>query len=196
MKEIKFRAWDEELHTFFYFTLKELWVEGCETQLAELSDSKHLSLNTDFPYKNIKQYTGLKDKNGKEIYEGDIIKSVSHMVALMTGRRTGNIKTFIYSVVYDSADLVWYVVEKNGNRSRAKYYLQNNTVEIIGNVYENPELMEAEDDNECPECDGNGFFCDEPCIPNPGQCINCKDTSSKRICPVCKGTGLKKGVEK
>ena len=89
------------------------------------------------------QYTNRKDKNDKEIYGGDVVEITSNMVLLLTGKPTGNITTTRYRVVYSSEDLIWYVIDNKGDKSRAKFYLEGGDVKIIGNIYENPELKEA-----------------------------------------------------
>lgn len=71
------------------------------------------SLNT-----NIMQFTGLKDKNGVEIYEGDIVRG-----------RDGD----IYSVVFENA-----AFRTNGIVPHPKYFSDD---EVIGNVWENGELL-------------------------------------------------------
>lgn len=72
------------------------------------------------------QYTGLKDKNGQEVYECDILKS-------------GN---KIYSISYK--DLLWYMGGVRQGDSEEDTFAMSSDVtyaEVIGNIYENPELL-------------------------------------------------------
>lgn len=83
----------------------------------------------------IMQSTGLKDKNGTEIYEGDILKL--HAIFLAPDDKIGYIE---YSPKYG------YSIIFEGNRLyRQEYWASTNKLnyEVIGNIYENPELLEG-----------------------------------------------------
>ena len=80
-------------------------------------------------YCDIMQYTGLKDRNGEEIYEGDIIEIDGGGVP---------IRTLIF--FEDGC----YCVKMKENICELKYYINMSfcTTKIIGNIYENPELLQ------------------------------------------------------
>lgn len=79
----------------------------------------------------IGQYTGLHDKNGKEIYEGDIVK---------IKYRDEDIGKVIYEHNGFSIDVT------NMNKNYGRVSFVNNFIEVIGNIYEDIELLGGEDD--------------------------------------------------
>jgi len=128
MREIKFRAWDKDsklmLYKKFYdhnwYTTPKNDEDGCHTYSSmQYSDQYH---------KELMQYTGLKDKNGKEIYEGDIV-TADYLV--MTSR---------YKVTIEDGHPQLVHMRNNALR----FFLSKDDVEVyevIGNIYENPELI-------------------------------------------------------
>lgn len=111
---IKFRIWNEEVNKMIF---KSPFKSG------ENYDS-YYSLNDN---KNIMQFTGLKDKNGVEIYEGDILNCVHCHDENVDYWKDGKAITVVE----------W--IEKDAFYQRP-YDLNN--WEVISNIYENPELLQ------------------------------------------------------
>ena len=120
MREIKFRGWD--------VGFKEM--ESWESLLT--SDVLPEVLQGLSPNLKLMQYTGLEDKNGVEIYEGDIVETVY------------NGEVFAGVVVYDLSEVDFKVTDGKEKYGRNFQYLAGNDEnEVIGNIYENPELLEG-----------------------------------------------------
>ena len=129
MRELKFRAWDKNGKRFlngFY-----LYTGSCvgNAEIGVWNNAETDIVFDDYPQLILSQYTGLKDKNGKEIYEGDMLS--------VDGRNSGLPVVVIYE---DGAFMGAYT------DSTFKYLLNSGELhlqktEVIGNVYENPELL-------------------------------------------------------
>jgi uncharacterized phage protein (TIGR01671 family) len=118
-REIKFRAWHK--------TNKVMFENKDISVLA-----KNMNNNGGFIYM---QYVGLKDKNGKEIYEGDILKSFYGV-----GTYTVIFKHGTFGMQGNSDYLDDWNRPKNYGYSSFKD-CDNGNIEIIGNIYENHELL-------------------------------------------------------
>ena len=145
MREIKFRVWDKN-------NKEMIGREG-----MNLYTFANLTYNlADVDLLEVMQYTGLKDKNGKEIYEGDILKWIYPAGYSLAEVRFGD---FDNGEEYEDNErgIGWYVKEesrftfKNSEQKNIKvrvygfkgYPLNTYKHEVIGNIYENPELLEV-----------------------------------------------------
>lgn len=116
------------------------WVYGLVTKLydeqfkslpAEMTNTNGIR-GIEIDYKTIGQYTGLNDKNGTKIFEGDILKFIN-----------SDNETSYYDVVYLEADCRW-IIRQNG-----LYQYQDvldkfveRYMTVAGNIYDSPELLE------------------------------------------------------
>nr|DAP15138.1 MAG TPA: YopX protein [Caudoviricetes sp.] len=126
MREIKFRAWVKEKKAIFevilidYVTKKVTYLLERVGHLLSIRDAKFYDVE-------LMQYTGLKDKNNKEIYEGDILfESFGeryYKVVFENGSFKAEVEGDFEEYFFDLIDVV------------AQGY------EVVGNIYENPELI-------------------------------------------------------
>ena len=86
----------------------------------------------------IGQYTGLTDKNGKKIFEGDIVDASLYPA---DGESEETHKRGV--VVWDAEDCAFEIEHKDG-ADGFWWYMPNKDIEVIGNIHDNPELMEQE----------------------------------------------------
>lgn len=126
-REIKFRAWDKEQKRFGYIDLSS----------SDFGDPSWFN-------EELMQYTGLKDKNGVEIYEGDILKVYTYFDEDNPSSNDFTVHQVEYMLEkwdYPAYDLTPPLdVEANG-LSWAILSTDYEGVEVIGNIYENPELI-------------------------------------------------------
>lgn len=141
MREIKFRAWDYNNEKIIGWENIRIEKEENETNISVIVFDGSIGDNyDDFP---IMQYTGLKDVNGKEIFEGDIASFTVFDAFGSDKQFKGIIKyqSGIYEV-WENNDSEYF--GSNGSFILNHVWLQDDEFEIIGNIYENPELLEGE----------------------------------------------------
>lgn len=139
MRKVKFRAWDEEFNKMifqhdmnaglenreYYFSLSE---ESIELLHYDRDYSAYVRCNAE-----LMQYTGMKDINGKEIYEDDIVKVSERMAG----------EDFIGKVIYDKSEGCYLIMQGNErNNCKIIFDLDDFSHYVIGNIYENLELLD------------------------------------------------------
>ncbi len=142
-REIKFRAWDKIKNKMYHFN--EFWLDSEYQSIAFSLDDKERKLqegnySLDFYQEDLSelmQFTGLHDKNGKEIYCGDIVK-YDYGNPFKREIPNPQIREIIFKDGCFSLkdDDYYYNASYDTNLSK-----KNKNCEVIGNIYENPELL-------------------------------------------------------
>lgn len=91
------------------------------------------------------QFTGLRDKKGKEIYDGDIVKCVSELYSGFGKYPTGKFSTTYYEICSINKNAYCFGERRIGGKNIFEGILRDcakEYYEVIGNIYENPELLE------------------------------------------------------
>lgn len=115
MKEIKFKAWN---------IIEKVMVDWATLKANPLL---FMGIATgEVKYYKLLQFTGIKDNNGTDIYDGDIVRDVCYSKEI---NKRG-------SFYYSEANCCWDVTNRSDDRLGAISF-----IEVIGNIHQNPELL-------------------------------------------------------
>jgi uncharacterized phage protein (TIGR01671 family) len=136
MREIKFRAWNDFKRIMFI--PNEINLRCNPPQGTVMIEDYEYNWVCDNESKILMQYTGLKDKNGKEIYEGDILNSKNDG---KDGNDIWDYSTHDNRIVEWDAEYSCFsgMPDYGENSVYSEEY-----IEVIGNIYENPEVLKGE----------------------------------------------------
>lgn len=121
MKEIKFRAWYKPAQKMYQVQSMNFHSQTGKLYNVFVEGSPYTPRISDI---ELLQFTGLLDKSGKEIYEGDVVRVNAGEPSL----------EFISQVIFEQASFRIAAVYDQG-------FPHKEDIEVIGNIYENPELV-------------------------------------------------------
>ena len=136
-REIKFRGYNE---------FEKKWVHGYGLHQVVFEDGSSNAYVTAgirevfiVDKESVGQYTGLKDKNGVEIYEGDIIETHEHRIQTIIWEDNGFKRKYTFERTFQGESYFETRILEIGDSSN-----RNWGYKVIGNIYENKELLEVE----------------------------------------------------
>lgn len=152
-REIKFRVWDKYKKQMYPISSIDYNIFSQEIRIIAVGhkngmctayNKNHNSEKCDITALELMQYTGLKDKNGKEIYEGDIVKITEK--EKISKHKVISMKPIIADIEWSEEYLTYTLITtsvKDAFESLTDY-LDECDIEVIGNIYDNPELLRGE----------------------------------------------------
>lgn len=151
MREIEFRAKDLNGNWVFGFYSPRIWFPSFEqTPNIKISTGSDVEIEIN----TLGQYTGLKDKNGTKIFEGDIVKLTrTHIYAPTTSFHNKDLVS-LHKIYWDEEKHAFY--QRHFNIESERFIgggslvfnderADENIIEIVGNIWDTPELLKGEE---------------------------------------------------
>lgn len=127
-REIKFRVWSIQKNAFF--VQDDIAIENTGgVLLYDFNEEYHKHWHSIYDNHTIQQYTGLKDKNSVEIYEGDIVQVRSEQYIN---------ENYVGTIIFDEGS---FLTKISDNDIRGVFSGEDEDIVVIGNIHENPELL-------------------------------------------------------